>query len=470
MRPFQAVIFDMDGVLFDSERTMLQCWADAAGAHGFTGMENPYPATIGVNAKRTREIIMEYYGETFPYETIDRERLALFRERYGGGRLPVKSGAAEILSFLKKSGKKIALASSSDREKLLLQLKDSGFSDDFDAIISGDMVLSGKPDPEIFLTAARAIGAEPSETYVIEDSHEGVRAGARGGFHVLMVPDMLPANEEMKSLAEAVLPDLHEAIRYLQGITEFRKVFDTIPEQFDRYRPKYSKELFDALISYAGIGPGKDVLELGPGTGQATDPILATGCNYHAIELGEHLYAKMREKYGKFPNFEIVNDDFITHDFGAQKFDMIYSAATIQWIPEEIAFSKCFSLLKPGGTLAMMMTVGDYKTPDETLYRNIQKVYDAYFKPETSYMHGRFGYLNAPSYGFTEVEKREFHGTRVFTTEEYLAFCGTHCDHIVLPEPWKSSFYDGLRKAVEEGGDRVQFNDTYVLYLTKKPL
>lgn len=125
---------------------------------------------------------------------------------------------------------------------------------------------------------------------------------------------------------------------------EFRKVFDTIPKQFDKYRPRYSTELFADLIAYAEIEPGKSVLELGPGTGQATEPILYTGCDYHAIELGEHLAEMMRRKYGKYPNFNLVNDDFITYDFGSQRFDMIYSAATIQWIPEEIAFSKTFSL------------------------------------------------------------------------------------------------------------------------------
>ena len=136
---------------------------------------------------------------------------------------------------------------------------------------------------------------------------------------------------------------------------EFRKVFDTIPERFDKYRPRYSAELFSDLIEYAGIGPGKTVLELGPGTGQATDPILKTGCDYNAIELGEHLFEMMNRKYGQYPKFSIVNDDFITPDFGNQKFDLIYSAATIQWIPEEVAFAKTFELLKPGGTLAMML-------------------------------------------------------------------------------------------------------------------
>ena len=87
---------------------------------------------------------------------------------------------------------------------------------------------------------------------------------------------------------------------------EFRKVFDTIPEQFDKYRPRYSAELFADLIEYAEIGPGKSVLELGPGTGQATDPILNTGCNYNAIELGENLFEMMKRKYGQCPIMDML--------------------------------------------------------------------------------------------------------------------------------------------------------------------
>ena len=251
---------------------------------------------------------------------------------------------------------------------------------------------------------------------------------------------------------------------------EFRKVFDLIPEQFDRHRPRYCAELFDALIEYAGISAGMSVLELGPGTGQATEPVLNTGCDYHAIELGEHLYETMKRKYGHLTNFHIVNDDFITHDFIDQKFDMVYSAATIQWIPEEIAFPKTFALLKPGGTLAMMLTVSDYKTPDETLYANIRKVYSEYFKPEIPYMHGGFRYDSAPAYGYTDFERREFYGKRVMTADEYVSFCGTHCDHIVVPEPYRTPFFEGLRNAVLDAGNRIVFLDTYVLYLARKPL
>ena len=93
---------------------------------------------------------------------------------------------------------------------------------------------------------------------------------------------------------------------------------------------------------------------------------------------------------------------------------MIYSAATIQWIPESVAFTKTFDLLKPGGTLAMMRTQSDYKTPNEALYDRIQEVYAAYFKPEAAYVYkqGGFPYANAPLYGFTGFEERRYYGKR----------------------------------------------------------
>ncbi|MCR4960672.1 MAG: methyltransferase domain-containing protein [Lachnospiraceae bacterium] len=264
-------------------------------------------------------------------------------------------------------------------------------------------------------------------------------------------------------------PITEEDIKELEQ-DEFRRVFDTIPDQFDKFRPRYSEELFAFLNDHAGIGPGKRVLEIGPGTGQATEPVLRTGCEYHAIELGEHLYRKMKEKYGMLPNFNIVNDDFITHDFGDMKFDMIYSAATIQWIPQDIAFSKTFELLKPGGTLAMMLTSSEYRSDNEMLYDKIQALYDEYYKPDIPYTHGKFSYTAAPEYGFSAVDRHEFKGQRIFTADEYVQFSGTHCDHIVIPDPIRSEFFKKMKNAVLEAGDRIVFNDTYILYLTKKPL
>lgn len=258
-------------------------------------------------------------------------------------------------------------------------------------------------------------------------------------------------------------------IKEVEVVMEAREVFDSIPEEFDRYRPHYSPELFHDLIRYANLGAGQSVLELGPGTGQATDPILDTGCDYHCIELGKHLAAKMSEKYGSRENFHIVQDDFITHDFGAQKFDMIYSAATIQWLPEEVAFSKTFDLLKPGGILAMIRLNGEYKTPNPQLYDQIQKVYAAYFRPVTPYQHRGFQYQNAVHYGYTDYEQRAYPGRRRLTADQYVAMVSTHSDHITIPEPYRTPFFTGLHQAVMEAGNVIEFNDTHLLTLARKP-
>lgn len=249
---------------------------------------------------------------------------------------------------------------------------------------------------------------------------------------------------------------------------DFRKIFDRIPDEFDRWRPRYCSDLFDDLIAYADLRPGREVLEIGPGTGQATAPILQTGCTYTAIELGEHLTAFMKQKFSNFPNFSIVNADFETCDLGHTRFDLVYSAATIQWIPEPIAFSKTYDLLKPGGTLAMFLTRAEYRSSNEPLYQAIQKIYDEFFHPTRNYTC-HLAYENATDYGFINFEKREYHGQRTFTADEYAAFSATHCDHIALEEPYRTKFFEGIRQAVFDAGNQITFNDTYVLYLAKKP-
>ncbi len=249
---------------------------------------------------------------------------------------------------------------------------------------------------------------------------------------------------------------------------DFRKVFDRIPKEFDRWRQRYCDALFADIIEYAALGTDKTVLEIGPGTGQATEPILKTGCTYTAIELGEHLTQFMKEKFDRYKNFSIVNDDFETHDFGKEQFDLVYSAAAIQWIPENIAFPKTYELLKSGGTLAMFLTRSEYQSSNPALYDRIQEVYSEYFRPEQNYTC-RMVYENVQNYGFTPLERREYRSQRVFNADEYAAFSATHCDHIVLEEPYRTKFFDGLRKAVRDAGNRIVFNDTFVLYLTRKP-
>lgn len=246
-----------------------------------------------------------------------------------------------------------------------------------------------------------------------------------------------------------------------------RLVFDTIPEQFDRCRCRYTPELFDCVVRECRLDSSRSCLELGPGTGQATDFALDTGCDYTAIELGANLADFLRRKYGSRPNFRIINADFETYDFGSRQFDLIYSAATIQWIREDIAYEKCLSLLRDGGYLAMFFVKGSYAVDDPALHDDIQKVYDRYFVSDAPYRQ-RFDYCAATKYGFADCRVFRFSGQRTMDTEEYIDHIGTHADHITLNERYRDDFYSGIRDAVNAHGGQIVFSDDYHLFLCRK--
>lgn len=212
---YKAVVFDMDGVIFDSERAVMQCWKEVASRHNIPDIEKAILACTGTTMVRTREIMLNLYGADFPYDEYARESSAIFHSRYDGGRLPMKPGVKELLTFLKEHDKKIALASSTRQQVVTDELRDAGIIEYFDRIICGDMVSRSKPAPDIFLKACEELNVSPSDSYAIEDSYNGIRAAHAGGLHPIMVPDLLPADEEMQSLAEIVLPNLTSVMEYL---------------------------------------------------------------------------------------------------------------------------------------------------------------------------------------------------------------------------------------------------------------
>jgi trans-aconitate methyltransferase len=251
---------------------------------------------------------------------------------------------------------------------------------------------------------------------------------------------------------------------------DFRKIFDSnvAPKDFDKWRFRYCDALFADVIAYAKLDGKKTVLEIGPGTGQATEPILKTGCSYLAVELGENFTQDMKAKFHFYPNFQIVNADFETYDFGKDRFDLVFSAATIQWIPEKIAFPKTYELLKKGGALAMFMTHTDYRSTNEALYQKIQEVYAEYFKPSQPYdLH--LNYQNVTNYGFTDFERREYYETIEYSADEYVSHISIYAPHMTLQEPYKSKFFTGVRDAVLSFDDKITLKNTIILYLTRKP-
>ncbi len=211
----RAVLFDMDGVIFDSERAVLAVWREIAGEMELSGIDGVFVQCVGVNKQRTREIFCEAYPD-LDFDEFDVRVRRLFLSRYDKGRLPVKPGVREILAGLRERRIPLALASSTRTETVKRELEEAGFLGCFDTVIGGDLVTRSKPDPEIFLTAASRLGAEPADCFVIEDSFNGIRAASAGGFRPIMVPDMLPPDAEMEEKADLIAADLFEAWDYLQ--------------------------------------------------------------------------------------------------------------------------------------------------------------------------------------------------------------------------------------------------------------
>ena len=176
----------------------------------------------------------------------------------------------------------------------------------------------------------------------------------------------------------------------------------------------------------------------------------------------------MTDKFSGYPNFHIVNSDFETYEFEKEYYDLVYSAATIQWIPEKIAFSKTFDMLKPGGYLAMFMTRCDRWVANPGLAEEMDKVYDEYFVVKQKYTC-KMEYKNALNYGFSNLIYKEWKKERVLNAEEFCSYIGTHCDHINLEEPYRSKFYGGIREEILKAGDKITLVDTIPLYLVQKP-
>ena len=205
-----SVIFDMDGVIFDSERIVCDLWIDFAKENNMKGMDELIIKCIGINEKATEKLFYETYGEDCPYE----EYKKVISERYtalcGGGKLPKKPGVDELLCFLKENGIKTALASSTNVKTVTNQLRDAKILEYFDVVIGGDMVTKSKPDPEIFLEAADKLGVDPTKSFIIEDSLNGIKAAYAAGAKPLMVPDLIKPDEEIQKICYKIFVNLHE--------------------------------------------------------------------------------------------------------------------------------------------------------------------------------------------------------------------------------------------------------------------
>ncbi len=211
----KAVVFDMDGVLFDTERLCMDMWAKVADARGLCGMIQVGYDSIGRNENDTRALALAAFGEDFDFEDFRAEVSRMCHDYVDAKGIPVKKGVQELLDFLKEQGYRIALASSTRKESVLRNLERGGIREYFEEVISGDMVEHSKPRPDIYLLACDKLGVKPEGAYAIEDSPNGIRAAHGAGMKPIMVPDLIAADEEMKLLSLVILEDLLAVKEYL---------------------------------------------------------------------------------------------------------------------------------------------------------------------------------------------------------------------------------------------------------------
>ena len=218
MKKLEAVIFDMDGVLFDTERMSCECCFEAAKQLGLTLAEEAVYGGCGRNEASLRRHIMEteepwYPNGTFPYEKYRERFMALFQESLER-ELPIKKGVRELLEYLKEKQIKTAIASSTKGPLVRKHLERTGLSGYFQEIVSGDMVEKSKPEPDIYLEVARRLQVAPEDCLVFEDVPAGILAGKRAGMTVLAVEDDFSRelSGEKKALADGYICDYSELL------------------------------------------------------------------------------------------------------------------------------------------------------------------------------------------------------------------------------------------------------------------
>ena len=214
----QAVIFDKDGTLHDTEKVYHRAWRAAGEQMGVPGIMEFVEICTGTNFTRTEELWQEHYGDAFSFRPFWQLRNDIYDNLIATEGLPVKAGAYELLDYLKANGYKVALATSTNAPRVDRHLVQSDMKKYFDAVVTGDTVPNGKPAPDIFLIAAERLGVNPAECMGVEDSFNGVRAVKAAGMYTVMAPDMIAPTPEILSLTDACVDDLREIIEILHNM------------------------------------------------------------------------------------------------------------------------------------------------------------------------------------------------------------------------------------------------------------
>jgi HAD superfamily hydrolase (TIGR01509 family) len=218
MITLSAVIFDMDGLMLDTETLAREAWFRTMREFGYPLTDAIYLRVLGATGARTRSIFQEAFGDDIPVDAMYARKQDLLEQAIAGGQVVVKPGLIPLLDKLDAWHTPKAVGSSTVKAIVLKKLSAVGLVERFDAIVGGDEVAHGKPAPDIFLEAARQLNAAPGECVVLEDSDNGVRAAHAAGMRVIMVPDLKPPDNDVQAMVWRVVSTLIEALACLRQL------------------------------------------------------------------------------------------------------------------------------------------------------------------------------------------------------------------------------------------------------------
>lgn len=254
--------------------------------------------------------------------------------------------------------------------------------------------------------------------------------------------------------------------------------FDTVASTYEKLRPGYVTELYQAIFNYISIDKNSNVLEIGSGGGQATAPVLMTGCQLTAVEYGEQFSALLKEKFKEFPSFSVITGKFENTQFDNHTFDLVFSASAFHWIPEKVGYKKVFNILKSGGVFARFANHPYRDKGNPELSAEIDDIYDEYYNrfynkkrailTEYTEAQARDRAMIAEKYGFTDIQYALFYRERIFSAKEYIELLGTYSDHIAIEETIRKKFFSKIEEAINKHGGTITIYDTIDLQLARK--
>lgn len=213
----KGAVFDMDGLMFDSERLVYEIWQMMMDEKGLDYSLDVFKKTIGLRADESEKLYKKIYGENFEYKPLKDRCRSTFIDRVTSEGVPIKKGLFELLEFIKMQNLKTAVATSTSSQTALKILKMAGVYDYFDDFVCGDFVVHSKPHPEVFLTAAQKLCVAPTSCVAFEDSINGIKSAYAAKMKAVMVPDYLQPTDEIRPMISFLCSDLTQAVQFLQS-------------------------------------------------------------------------------------------------------------------------------------------------------------------------------------------------------------------------------------------------------------